>query len=516
MYLIWVPLLAYISYSLYQLAFFESLSSIANDSVNYFVMARHYSPWFDESEAIRQVWPLQDFPPLFPLLLAITGASHSLLWAHVLVVVIGLTSLYPFYRVASGILSSKMGAHLSVFILAITPGYLLGLQGILSESLYLFLSLILIAQFIKQGNKTNKHLVLMGLLLAGCMLTRTVGFVLLFSMLLTGLIIAFRHKKVPIALLKTGGVAMLIYYVVVSVIGPENDSHYFSVLEGFLSGKDPTGIGVGWGVVAAQFETIMNAWRTFFLIYWLNDYGVTSVLIMVFALLSLIGMSVRIRENQVDAWYTAGYLLLLLLWPHPGQMVRLMLPIVPLLLIYVGSAILLLSRRISRQKMALVFSYIILFASVIPVHAFLHGRIAVAKSYNMIPVYEIFRRPNLISAKRELFIQNQMLIDYSTLGEHVGVGDKVIYSVPEYPAVLGDVATALSSFPVFRGEYARLARDEGSNMILMTAMHPRNTRKGFDGFDSMGNLQGVAHPVWCSYEGQSGEKVSCLYQFTDM
>ena len=46
-----------------------------------------------ESAAIRSVWPLQYFPPLFPLLLAFTGAAHSLLMAHALVVALGALAL---------------------------------------------------------------------------------------------------------------------------------------------------------------------------------------------------------------------------------------------------------------------------------------------------------------------------------------------------------------------------------------------------------------------------------------
>jgi len=144
---IWPLLLAYLSYLMYHLAFFDSLSSIANDSVNYIAMARHYSPWIDESKAIHHVWPLQDFPPLFPVLLAMTGAAHSFLYAHALVVLIGLSSLYFLYRISKVLLGNEIASIGVVIMFALSPGYILGLQGILSEALYLLLSMMFLLYF---------------------------------------------------------------------------------------------------------------------------------------------------------------------------------------------------------------------------------------------------------------------------------------------------------------------------------------------------------------------------------
>lgn len=56
-------------------------------------MAQVYSPWFDATPAIQHAFLDERYPPLFPALLAVTGASHSLLLAHLLVVVCFLAAL---------------------------------------------------------------------------------------------------------------------------------------------------------------------------------------------------------------------------------------------------------------------------------------------------------------------------------------------------------------------------------------------------------------------------------------
>jgi len=512
--LLWIPLLGYLCYLLYRLAWFDGITSVANDSVNYLVMARHYSPWAAESEAIRQAWPLQDFPPLFPLLLAFTGAAHSLLSAHIMAVVLGLTGLYLVYRIGVGVSGNRVLANAATLLVAISPGYILGLQGILSESLYMLLSLAFIYQYSKLDRSSNLQLVLVGILLAAAMLTRTVGFVLLIALLCHGVLAAVAGKCVPATQLKLGATGLLIYVVSMLVFGPEKQSHYFGAFTGFLSGEDPTDIGGGWAVLASQVQSILDAWRTFFLIYWLDDYGVTSVLTTVLFGLSLVGLYVRLRKNRLDAWYGLGYLLLLLLWPHPGQMVRLLFPIVPVLLIYAGVALQLLFINMQSSNIYSMAFFALLYVLVLPAHAFIHGRLEMADAMDMVPVYEAFRKPDADMARREIALQNKMIDSFGQIKKHVADGGRVMYFVPAYLAVLGDRTGIGVPYPVNSSVYTRIARDTNSNYLFLTELHPRKTREGFSGFSGAKSIEGWVEGLWCN-QLDSGEKVACLYRFSD-
>ncbi|MFW2440065.1 MAG: hypothetical protein ACN4GR_11910, partial [Arenicellales bacterium] len=194
--LIWLPLLVYIVYLLSKLVWFDSLTSIANDSVNYLVMARHYSPWRGESDAIASAWLLQDFPPFFPWVLAFTGAAHSLLYSHLLVAFLGLVSLYFYFLLACQWLNDRALAMLPVLVFSLSPGFLLGLQGILSESLYLLLVLIFFLLYTPEKKRSSGLLILVILLLAAIMLTRTTGIALGLAIIVQAFITSVSQKKI--------------------------------------------------------------------------------------------------------------------------------------------------------------------------------------------------------------------------------------------------------------------------------------------------------------------------------
>jgi hypothetical protein len=68
----------------------DQLSSFADDSGSYLVMARFFSPFSQAGEALDLAYRDSYLPPLFPLFLAVTGAADNLALAHLLV---GITLL---------------------------------------------------------------------------------------------------------------------------------------------------------------------------------------------------------------------------------------------------------------------------------------------------------------------------------------------------------------------------------------------------------------------------------------
>ena len=113
--------------------------------------------------------------------------------------------------------------------------------------------------------------------------------------------------------------------------GPERESHYLLVLHDQMaaheSGFDIKGI-------ATQLLSILDAWQTYWMIYWVSELSVTYIVILCLLLAAVIECYLRLKANKIDAWYVFLYLLILMMWPHPGQMLRLLFPISPLLLIY--------------------------------------------------------------------------------------------------------------------------------------------------------------------------------------
>jgi hypothetical protein len=500
--------LAYLSYLLLRLAGYDGLSSVANDSVNYLIMARHYSPWLPETPAVAALWPAQDFPPLFPLLLAASGASQNLMLAHVLVILLGFAGLYAMFLTAHKMSGDRALAFATVLVLALSPGFILSLQGILSESLYLLLSLMFLCLAGERPEEGRRYLIL-AVLLCLAMLSRTVGLVLWLALICQGLVQAIQYRSLPRHTAMTAILALVLYLLASQVAGPIKESHYSHELTRFLAGQGGGGIGVGWDAAFSQLQSLVDGWRGFLIIYWVSDGSATSLVSLVLGLLALAGTLSRLIQNKLDAWYVLGSIALLLLWPHPGQILRLLLPVVPILLIH---AFLFCSSLLPGHGKCTVAILLFCLAAVLPAHAFLLGRLALADAHGTTPVYELFRRPNTERAVADMLLQNQMLADFSSLPSQLTDGDVTAYYMPEYLAIL-------SKLPSQRLDYASpvasldSATDQASH-ILLTAIHPRMSRPGVDGFQPEAELSTLSQPIWCSEVAAMGQRASCLYRIT--
>lgn len=510
---------AYLAYLFSSLAWFDSLSSFANDSVHYLVMARHYSPWQDENAAIAAAWPLQDFPPFFPWLLAITGAAHSFLYAHLLVIVIGLCSLYFYYLLCLRWLENKAWAILPIMVFALSPGFLLGLQGILSESLFLLLTVIFIWYFIAEEKLSTKQVILCALLLTTILLTRTIGFALLLAIVAQGFFSSLSEKKIQLKPAYIAVLASVMYFLLLAIWGPVKESHYFDILIPYITGEGQSVAGpthiYNFSYVF-QLKSLLDNWTSFWIIFWTDEFSFIYLVIMMLLLAALSGLSIRLYKNKYDAWYVLFYILILTAWPHPGQMFRLILPIMPLLLLYAGYAIMKLSQlEIFPQKKEWVPAtfYLFILASILPSHMFIHTRAATAAENNMVPIYEYFRRADPRLADKELMIHNQMFEDFRRLEKSIQADEKVIYFLPSYVALLSNRTGVISNSLFNPGRYKAAVRESNAAYIFVTRVHPRKNNLKHNGLDGIENLSGWTKVMWCS-ELPDAETVSCLFKVT--
>ena len=208
-------------------------------------MAMHYSPWVPESPAISTAWLYQDFPPFFPWLLALTGAVHSFLSAHVLVTCMGLASLYFYYLLSKREMNNRDWIILPVLIFALSPGFLLGLQGILSEPLFLMLTLVFLLFYKPAEKYTAGYTVIAATILAAILLTRTIGIALCTAILMQVFVSGIAQKNLQYRPVLIVLLALLIYFFSMMLWGPVKDSHYLDVFIRYLTGKDLYQIGTG-------------------------------------------------------------------------------------------------------------------------------------------------------------------------------------------------------------------------------------------------------------------------------
>lgn len=506
--LFWIPLLVYLVWFLERFAWFDGIASIANDSVNYLVMARHYSPWTGESPAIATAWQYEDFPPLFPMLLAYSGAAYSFYWSHVMVTVTGLLSLILLYylvlrRTHSSVLASALPA-----LVILMPGFLFALQGILSETLYLLLSLLAIVAY-GRGKVSYYRIIVLGCLVAMALLTRTVGFSLWMAL---GIVLAIRllkgksgAREVIVMLL----MPLVFYYVVITLWGAEADSHYPGVLQRSFAGDESLVT-----VLATNFSGMFDAWRTFWQIYWHDGLWVQNLFVTGIGIVSLVSAVYLIIRQPEDlvAWYVLAYLSILALWPHPGQMVRLVMPIVPLMLVLVlqviatmGLGAVLNSHRKWLFGMVLVSMGVV----IVPAHGYLNERIDHALSRNMQPMSDYLRILSYEEAWKDLVIQQQMIDDFASLRTIVQPDVRLLYYVPAYTALLSDVNTTRLDLNADASRMREQISNSGAEYLLLTYYHPREKRSNANALVSS-HFEDITQELACSH--REGIKVSCLYR----
>lgn len=506
--ILWLPLFAYLLWFFNDFAWFDGLTSIANDSVNYLVMARHYSPWFDETPAIASAWRYEDFPIFFPLVLALTGASHSIYWAHVLVSLFSLASLPLLYLFARKKLKSGVYAILVVLITGLSAGYIFAAQGILSESLYFFLSLLILMQINRKDGRY--HAVLTGVLLALLLLTRTIGMAMALALAMTLLIDYIRDKRLSVNKVTALIIACIVYACFKLTLGPETTSHYYDVLRvGVAGDKD----------IAALFTNnllgLMDAWRTYWLIYWHDGTWLLQSLVLALGALFIVAPAIVIyfRSDNVVAWYALIYLSVIVVWPHPGQMVRLLMPVIPVLLVVSVQAVLVLVDRRNPGAVtnkAITVALVSFLLVILPAQGFVNNRVAFAQDNDMPPMYDLFRIVNAVEAKDEVYIQAEMLRQFSTLKQHINADESVLYYTPAYPALLSDVRVEKLQVTDDIEVLSNNIIQSDAKYLLLTYYHPRMKRQGVSGDFSAALPEKILSNPRCHFSNE--KMIGCLYE----
>ena len=505
---LWLPLLAYLLWFLERFAWFDGLSSIANDSVNYLVMARHYSPWVPETPANAIAWKYQYFPPLFPMFLAVSGSAHSLYWSHVLVTVVGLFALVPLYSIARMKGLSGLIALLVTAVFALSPGYLFSLQGILSESLYLLLSMVFLVMH-GRNRQDILWLVLLGFILALLLLTRPVGFALWAALLIAVTVYYIKHKQSRRVGFLSLILSLFLFFIVMATLGPDANSPYGrEVMQNFSSDQSLL------NMLSTNIAGLIDAWRTFWLIYWHDGMPAQHYIVLGFGILALLAliMSLLRKPDDIVAWYVLIYLAVLVVWPHPGQMVRLVMPVVPLILILVIENVMAANLKARWKDYKRKVSGLLVLTMVVvtaPAHAFIHERIDYAAHHGSRALADYFRIISIDDAWQDLMIQQQMMDDFSSLDKYVGSDETLLYYVPAYPAVLSGIATEKLNTYHDVGRMKSEIILSRSDYLLLTYYHPRNKRNHVNGL--IGDyFRNMTREVYCS--NIRGMTISCLYE----
>ncbi len=295
------------------------LGDFGGDNAYYLMMARYFSPWSEHSPAITYFTVHGPYPPLYPIVLALFGGADNLLVAHLITTTLLLLAFAVYYAWLRTLGFGAHAAGLFVLLFALLPGTYMQALSVLSENLYLLISIGCLASVGKFEIVRREHwLWVATVCAAAAVLTRSAGVTLLAAFLLYLMF----HRPRGSWRFVLGAILPVVLW---NFLGQHQSPGYLSSLVEKY-GPDPV------SALLHQFSLeIRMLWFG-----WVGNFSTGSVGPWVTAFvgaLSLLGALWRIFLRKLDGIYVGIYTGLILVWPFPAEAQRLLFVIVPVLLV---------------------------------------------------------------------------------------------------------------------------------------------------------------------------------------
>lgn len=300
----------------------DQMGAFANDGPCYLMMARHYAPAAHESVVYAEYATYSRFPPLYPLMLAVTGTGAELHATHRVTTVFLLAALGAYYAWLLAAGAARPLAALLTLLVAVLPASWLQALTVQSEYLYLFWSLLalsLLTLYERPAVHGRRHELLYAaaIAVAAAVLTRTIGVALFVPLLLAARQAPRRAALLAVA---AGLLPPLAWHMVHrsrlgydQALGDMYGHHAWQFLLNQV-GRELPALRAGF---ADDFLHAPLALR------WLAD-GL--------GLLLLAGSALRALRLKPDGTYMAAYLAIVLVWPYPEEAWRFLWVVLPIAL----------------------------------------------------------------------------------------------------------------------------------------------------------------------------------------
>lgn len=456
------------------------LASFADDSVSYLVMARVFSPWQSVSLPVAEAFAREAFyPPLFPMLLALTGVSHDFAAAQALTALLLAASLPVLYALGVRWLGGKWTAAAAVTVTALLPSLWIHVRGVLSEPLF---GLLLLATLfaLEPGGGGRRKLLMLALLMSALALTRTVGLVIVGAYAIWTLTRRAEPLAARIRALVPALSAVAAYAAWVLLRPGETSDDYARILveraNALLDAADP------WGALAAslsrQANSLSEAWAGAVLLFWVEGQPLRPVLAGLAGILALAGMLLRVMAGKPDAWMVAAYLATFLVWPFYDQMTRFLFPVLPVLVLYAFWALAAALRAAGRPATAAhALLALMLLSLAVPGLAFIRERAKTGGRYA--EMTDWYRRADLDEARARAEVHLDLLADMDAIKAITRPGDRVMWVTPSYIALLADRRGVPAPPNHLDGEaYRQAVLESRADYVFLSEYHPRDTISG--------------------------------------
>ncbi len=489
------------------------ISSLASDSVNYILLGQYFSPWTQTSDVINSILTYQDYPKFFPMILGITDATHNLMYAHFLSSSFLIFALILLSQYLVLIKYDKTSSILILFIFSLLPSTWINSIGILSENLYIALSILIFFLFeLWRQTGKQKYIYLSLLFSIFAFLTKTIGIIILvlisfiFAREFSGrLSITKKRKNIFIALIIM--LAIILEILTFQFI-PEQYKNQTSEIYSLIINNQILPIEY----FKQQVTSIHDAWKRAWLIYWFEDLSLRHVLVNLVGALAIIGMSLRIKEKKIDAYYTLFYIIFIMLWPYPGQSSRFLYPILPFLIIYFLYSISALTRAYAPDKLYVSnsLSLIICLIIILPTTGFTFHRFQSGVMTGINHVTEYYREPDISKATLNAEIQLKIMNDISNLKSLTQENDVILFFEPSYISALANRPSMKFITPINDDEYIEKLKESKFDYVFISRIIPKRTREDINGNIYLRYFEGWTDVVWTNKSTVDNEYISIL------
>jgi len=472
------------SYLFFTFTVSSGISSLASDSVNYILLGQYFSPWVQTSDVINSILIYQDYPKFFPMILGITGAAHNLMYAHFLSSSFLIIALILLSQYLINIKYDKTSSILILCIFSLLPSTWINSIGILSENLYIALTILIFFLFEKWRQTGKQNYIYLSLLLSiFAFLTKTIGIVIL---VLISFIIAreFTNKFSITKEKKNKFIALFIMLAIaLGIIAfqfiPEQYKNQVSEIYSLIINNQILPVEY----FIQQVTSIHDAWKRAWLIYWFEDISLRHVLVNLLGVLALIGMGLRIKEKKIDAYYTLFYIIFIILWPYPGQSSRFLYPVLPFLIIYFLYSISALSRVYAPDKLYVsnFLSLIICLIIILPTAGFTFYRFQSGVMTGVNHVTEYYQEPDISKATLNAEIQLEIMNDISNLKSLTQKNDVILFFEPSYISALANRASLKFITPINDDKYIEKLKESKFDYVFISRIIPKRTREDING-----------------------------------
>ena len=438
---LFVLLLAIAAPLLIGFAWQGGLSTFNDDGFSYLTLAR----WM-RGDPVLGAWAWQHahFPPLFPLVLAASGGAVDFAIAHAVVGACAVLSLVVLYRFAAHVLESNSAAAAIVALFVLTPTAWLGIKGILSESLYLLVSLAALlwhATRVARADPVARDRWIFGVLLALAVLTRTAGWTLVIAYLIHATWrLAHARSRGPWLAAAVPLVPVALGLGTWAAVKPGSGSAYrdqaHDMLDYWL--REPARLFHDGGF------TLFQGWVSSFHAQTVTE-TVPAMVFGAIAAVAVAGAIVRAAANRLDGWYVLVTLPLLYFWIFPYDTTRrLLYPVFPLLLLQAAWLVL---RLASAPRMRPYRRLAAAAAFLLPVALCLPAMVVLAqKAMNRTPlagtsiayadILDYYLKVNEAQAREAARQQIATFAGLERTARETPPGARIMWARPEYLALL--------------------------------------------------------------------------------